>query len=403
LVSAFVLALLSIPVGLRAQATETSSNLNVRYVDGVKFRSIADALHQPGSKIVIVPGDYTGLDAVPASNQLLVDFRRGGLKIWGGTSGGTQSSRILLFNSMVANDSLALVQDKTFGTYFQRLATNTPTYVSVAPTGFVPDGAAKSLFRVYATDIVADPVNFESIDMESERALASTPGGPLAMYYFAKTRTGGTGSHRPIAAQIGGINLLYMDPALGCIVTAPKSVDALGASVDFLSRGCGKGDLVLGVNGRALRSVNAAGNDTVPLISANSSNEVVLAANTSNPTIVQRSMIIQGSTATANFTHSNTASRTYTFPDANMSIYIERGTLVYSAIAPQSCQERTLSVRGALTTGIATASPAADIGSNLYYGGARVADAGMVAVRICNPTAAVLTPNSVSWNAQVVQ
>jgi hypothetical protein len=396
--------LLFAPCGILAQEAEDLSNdFNVRYVDGVKFKSIADALHQSGSKIVIVPSDYTGLDAAPAPNQLLVDLRKGALKIWGGTNGGTQSSRILLFNSKVANDSMALVQDNTFGTYFQRLAANTPTYVSAAPTGFVPDGTARALFRAYATDIAADPINFESIDMESERAPASTPGGPLTMYYFAKTRIGGTGSHRPIAAQIGGINLLYMDPALGCIVTAPKSVDTLGASVDFLTRGCGKGDLVLGVNGRALRSVSAKGNNTVPLISANSSDQVVLAANTANPTIVQRSMIIQGSTATGNFTHSNTVPRTYTFPDANMAIHIGRGTLAYSAIPAQSCRERTLSLTGALTTGIATASPAADIGTNLYYGGARVVDSGEVAVRICNPTASALTPNSVSWNVQVVQ
>jgi hypothetical protein len=400
----------SIPNALLAQNQQALSGNNVspnfnnvRDVDGVQFRTIASALHQPGTRIVIVPDNYRGVDSMPAPNQMLVDFRGGALKIWGGTPGGTQSSRLLFFNSTAADDSLALVQDNTFGTYFQRLATNTPTYVSAAPTGFVPDGTARSLFRAYATDIVADPVNFESVDMESERAPASTPGGPLTMYYFAKTRIGGAGSHRPIAAQIGGINLLYMDPVLGCIVTAPRSVDTLGAAVDFLTSGCGRGDLVLGVNGRALRSVNAAGNNTVPLISANSSNEVVLAPNTANPTIVQRSMIIQGSASTGNFTHSNTAPRTYTFPDANMEIFLGRGTLTYGAVAARSCQERTLSVAGVLITGIVTASPAADIGTNLYYGGARVSASGTVAVRICNPTAASLTPDSVSWNVQVVQ
>ncbi len=369
----------------------------------MRFRSIADALHQPRSKIVIVPDSYSGIDSIPAANQTIIDFRRGALKIWGGTSGGTQSSRVLFFNSTVTNDSLALVQDNTFGTYFQRLAANTPTYVSAAPTGFVADGTARSLFRAYATDIAADPINFESVDMESERAPASTPGGPLTMYYFAKTRIGGTGAHRPVVAQIGGMNLLYMDPTLGCIVTAPKSVDILGAAVDFLTTSCGRGDLVLGVNGRGLRSVDGAGKNTVPLISANNQNQVVLAANTANPTVVQQSMIIQGTSATANFTHSNTAPRTYTFPDTNMAIYIGRGVLSYAAIPGQSCLERTLRVAGAMVAGIVTASPSADIGTNLYYGGARVSTSGTVAVRICNPTTATLTPNSVSWNVQVVQ
>jgi len=375
----------------------------VRYVDGVKFRSIAEALHQPGTGIVIIPSNYRGSDSVPKANQMLIDLRGGMLKIWGGTNGGTQSSRVLLFNSTMVNDSLALVQDNTFGTYFQRLAANTPTYMSVAPTGVIPDGTARSLFRAYATDIVADPVNYESVDMESERAPAATPGGPLTMYYFAKTRTGGAGSHRPVAAQIGGINLLYMDPLMGCIVTAPASVDRLGAAVDFHTNGCSKGDLVLGVNGRALRSVNATGNTTVPLISANNNDQVVLAANTANPTVVQRSMIIQGSAATANFTHSNSAPRTYTFPDANMAMFIGRATLTYAAIPAQSCQERTFFMAGVHTTGIVTASPAAEIGTNLYYGGARVSAPDTVAVRICNPTITPLTPSPVSWNAQVVQ
>jgi hypothetical protein len=319
------------------------------------------------------------------------------------TNRGTQSSRILLFNSTIAHDSLAIVQDKTFGTYFQRLAANTPTYVSAAPTGFVPDGTARSLFRVYATDIVSDPVNFESVDIESERTPASTPGGPLTMYFFAKTRIGGTGSHRPVAAQVGGINLLYMDPTLGCIVTAPKSVDMLGAAVDFLPTGCGKGDLVLGVNGRALRSANASGTSTIPLISANNNDQVVLGSNTTNDTIVQRSLIIQGSTSTATFTHSNTAPRIYTFPDTNMAMFIGRETLTYGEITAQSCQERTLSLAGVLATGIVTASPVSDIGTNLNYGGARVSAPGTVAVRICNPTGVALIPKSVSWNVQVVQ
>lgn len=318
-------------------------------------------------------------------------------------SGRTQSSRILLFNSTVANDSLALVQDKTFGTYFQRLAANTPTYVSAAPTGFVPDGTARALFRAYATDIVADPVNFESVDMESERAPASTPGGPMTIYFFAKTRIGGTGSHRPVVAQVGGINLLYMDPTLGCIVTAPKSVDMLGAAVDFVPTGCDKGDLVLGVNGRALRSANASGTSTIPLISANNNDQVVLGSNTTNETIVQRSLIIQGNNSTATFTHSNTVPRTYTFPDTNMAMFIGRGTLTYGEIAAQSCQERTLSLTGVLTTGIATASPASDIGTNFNYSGARVSAPGTVAVRVCNPTRIALIPNPVSWNVQVVQ
>jgi hypothetical protein len=376
---------------------------NVRYVDGVKFTTIAGALSDPGAKIVVVPDNYAGADSVPAANQILVDFRGGSLKIWGGTSGGTQSSRLLLFNSTVVNDSLALVQDNTFSTFFQRLATNTPTYISAVPTGSIPDGTARSLFRAYGTDIVADPINFESVDMESERVPATSPGGPLTVYYFAKTRIGGTGLHRPVLAQIGGINLLYMDPTLGCIVTAPKSVDTFGAAADFLTTGCGKGDLVLGVNGRALRTVNAAGNNTIPLISANNSNQVVLAANTSNPAIVQRSMIIQGSISTGSFTHSNTVPRTYTFPDANMSIFIGRGTLTYAAIPAQTCQERTFSLIGVLTTGIVTASPTSDIGSNLSYGGARVSASGTVAVRVCNPTAVALTPNPVSWNIQVAQ
>lgn len=216
----------------------------------------------------------TGNEVVTGSGSV-----QGGLTVKGGGSG-TQGSVVKLFSSAAfTDDNMDIVEDTTFSTYFRREHANTPTYISAVPNGTIADGTAKSLFRIYGTDVAADPTNFESCDFESNVIPVTSPGGPLAVYYWAKTRISGTGSHRPILVQVGGINLMYMDPTVGCIVTCPASVDSFGSAADFITAGCGRGDLVIGRNGRALRSVNNAGTNTIALISADSSDSAVIAQN----------------------------------------------------------------------------------------------------------------------------
>ncbi len=196
-----------------------------------------------------------------------------GLTVASGDVSGTEATAIKLFNSNSVYAKIA--QDTTFGTTIRRTDSNTPTYVSVVPNGTIANGTAKAIWRVYGTDIKADATNFESIDLEAETVPVSSPGGPLPVYYL-KTRIGGTGQHRALVHQVGGINVLFIDPTTGAIVTAPKSGDSVGASADYVATSCQRGDINIGINGRALRSTNNAGTNTIALISADSSDSAVI-------------------------------------------------------------------------------------------------------------------------------
>ncbi|MCU1312131.1 MAG: hypothetical protein JWO20_3256 [Candidatus Angelobacter sp.] len=83
-------------------------------------------------------------------------------------------------------------------------------------------------------------------------------------------------------------------------------------------------------------------------------------------------------------------------------------TLAFPAISPNSCTEQGIGIGSgvgsqALMTGIATASPNADLGNGNLVWSARVAALNRVNVRLCNPTSGSITPVSVAWNVAVVQ
>lgn len=75
----------------------------------------------------------------------------------------------------------------------------------------------------------------------------------------------------------------------------------------------------------------------------------------------------------------------------------------FTAIAPQSCQQQNLAMPGASASGVASVSPAADLGSPNLYWSAFVDQPDTVAVRVCNPSSAAILPASVTWNVLVVQ
>ena len=109
------------------------------------------------------------------------------------------------------------------------------------------------------------------------------------------------------------------------------------------------------------------------------------------------------------FTHANTANRTYTLPDATGTVALTsnlplsaNATLTYTAIAAQTCQEQTVTVAGAATTGVASASPAASVGNANLSWSAWVSAANTVSVRVCNVTAGSVTPSAVSWQVRVL-
>lgn len=72
----------------------------------------------------------------------------------------------------------------------------------------------------------------------------------------------------------------------------------------------------------------------------------------------------------------------------------------FTAITAPACQEQTLTVTGAATTGTASVSPTATIGANFSWS-SWVSSSNTVSVRVCAFVTG--TPTSVTWNATVVQ
>lgn len=79
------------------------------------------------------------------------------------------------------------------------------------------------------------------------------------------------------------------------------------------------------------------------------------------------------------------------------------GTLNFTSISPQTCQEQVLTLTGATTSGVASASPSASLGNTNLSWSAWVSAANTVSVRVCNPTTGNITPTAVTWYAKVVQ
>ena len=79
------------------------------------------------------------------------------------------------------------------------------------------------------------------------------------------------------------------------------------------------------------------------------------------------------------------------------------GTLNFGAIPPNEAVTRNIQVAGAAQKGSVSASPQLDLGNPHLTWSASIIGTNLVAVRVLNPTAAPVTPNTVSWNASVVQ
>ena len=80
------------------------------------------------------------------------------------------------------------------------------------------------------------------------------------------------------------------------------------------------------------------------------------------------------------------------------------GTLTFTAIAAQTCQEQTIAVTNASTTNFGVqVAPRATLGNTNLSWSAWVSVSGTVSVRVCNPTAGSITPSAVAWGVTVNQ
>lgn len=82
--------------------------------------------------------------------------------------------------------------------------------------------------------------------------------------------------------------------------------------------------------------------------------------------------------------------------------YKGTGTLTYTAISAQTCQDQPLTITGSASGDQCSASPASDIGANLSNAGCRISASNTAQIRVCNPTTGSLTPAAVSWTGWAV-
>jgi hypothetical protein len=85
------------------------------------------------------------------------------------------------------------------------------------------------------------------------------------------------------------------------------------------------------------------------------------------------------------------------------NIYSGSAILTFPSIAAQTCQEQTLTVRGAVAGQGAFFSPGANLGSANLSWSSWISANNTVSVRICNPSEKAITPLPVTWNGWVQQ
>lgn len=84
------------------------------------------------------------------------------------------------------------------------------------------------------------------------------------------------------------------------------------------------------------------------------------------------------------------------------NVFLGRGPVSFSTVAGNSCEEGILPVNGVEPGSMANASPAGNIGPNLFWS-AWVESAGRVSIRVCNVSVQSVTPQSQEWSVEVVR
>lgn len=85
------------------------------------------------------------------------------------------------------------------------------------------------------------------------------------------------------------------------------------------------------------------------------------------------------------------------------NIYSGSAILTFASISAQSCQEQTLTVKGAVAGQGAFFSPGASLGNPNLSWSSWVSANNTVSVRVCNPSNDLVRPSAVTWNGWVQQ
>jgi len=79
----------------------------------------------------------------------------------------------------------------------------------------------------------------------------------------------------------------------------------------------------------------------------------------------------------------------------------QTGALTFGAIPSQMCAERSAPIHGIVTGNPSQATPSASLGNVNLSWSSWISDNGTLTVRVCNPSAASITPVPVAWNYRV--
>lgn len=89
---------------------------------------------------------------------------------------------------------------------------------------------------------------------------------------------------------------------------------------------------------------------------------------------------------------------------AATNISTTTGTITFTAISANSCQNQTTTVTGATTSMVVIAQPSAALAaSHDLDWSARISASNTVEIKVCNVTTGSITPNAVAWNVRVIQ
>ena len=235
--------------------------------------AVADAYanHAP---VVFPPGTYLCNGVVPHIADVTLLML--GAEITGTTASLANLNMIRFIDGKLefgsGDSARARIWSGDRGIHIQTPLANQGTYVNAFPNG-TPVGIgitlAKALFSTYG--FFNSAADYETMDFEASKGTDE-----LTYYYFAKTRKAGTGTHRPVLAQVGGHNSLMFDPSTGALITCGPDGEGTLPQNYLVGFGGDAGSILIGKNGQHIWFAKNGVAGAFRGIGSNGSDEVVL-------------------------------------------------------------------------------------------------------------------------------